>query len=296
MERVPAIWGTGRMIDYVWPSASGDEQRQAWMRRLQVASATPRVAIAFMDMAFEIDVRSVAPVVNVPTLILHSPRDQVCRIENARFLARAIPGAEYIELSGSDHVPWGDCLDEIVADVREFLTGTREAPEPERVLATILFTDIVDSTRRATELGDARWRDLLQRHHDTIRAQLVRFRGHELDTAGDGFFAKFDGPARAIRCATAAVDAVRSIGIDIRAGVHTGECEFIGDKLGGIAVHIGARVAGAAGANEVLVSSTVKDLVAGSGIQFGDRGEHQLKGVAGTWRLFAVVPASRNGG
>ena len=221
MERVPARWGSGgTMIDYVWPSAKGDEQRCAWMRRLQVAAATPRVAVAFMDMAFGIDVRDVAPVVNVPTLILHSPRDQVCHVENARFLARTIPGAEYIELGGGDHVPWGDCLDEIVADIREFLTGTREAPEPDRVLATILFTDIVGSTRRAAELGDARWRDLLQRHHDTVRRQLVRFRGHELDTAGDGFFASFDGPARAIRCAAATVDAVRSIGIDIRAGVH----------------------------------------------------------------------------
>ncbi len=296
MERVPATWGSGRMIDYIWPSASGDEQRYAWMRRLQVASATPRVAIAFMDMAFDIDVRNVAPVVNVPTLILHSPRDQVCHIENARFLARTIPGAEYFELSGRDHVPWGDCLDEVVADVREFLTGTREAPEPERILATILFTDIVDSTRRAAELGDARWRDLLQRHHDTIREQLLRFRGLELDTAGDGFFARFDGPARAIRCAAAAVDAVRSIGIDIRAGIHTGECEVIGDKLGGIAVHIGARVAAAARPGEILVSSTVKDLVAGSGIQFDDRGEHQLKGLAGEWRLFAVMPASRSSG
>jgi len=294
MERVPAAWGSGSMIEYIWPSASGDEQRYAWMRRLQVAAATPRVAVAFMDMAFGIDVRDVAPVVNVPVLILHSPRDQVCHVENARFLARTIPGARYLELSGSDHVPWGDCLEEIVAEIREFVTGTREASEPDRALATILFTDIVDSTRRAVELGDARWRDVLQRHHDTIRGQLARFRGHELDTAGDGFFASFDGPARAIRCATAAVDAVRSLGIEIRAGVHTGECEFIGDKLGGVAVHIGARVAASAGPGEVLVSSTVKDLVAGSGIQFDGRGEHQLKGVAETWRLFAVT-SSRTG-
>jgi class 3 adenylate cyclase len=289
MARVPKTWGSGAMIDYIWPSVSGDEHRYAWMRRMEVEAATPRVAAAFMDMAFGIDVRDVAPTVNVPTLILHSPRDQVCNVENARFLAREISGARYVELTGRDHIPWGDCMDEIVAHMREFLTGTREAPEPERALATILFTDIVDSTTRATNLGDKRWRDVLERHHETIRRELTRFRGRELDTAGDGFFASFDGPARAIRCAVAAVDAVRPLGIEIRAGVHTGECERFGDKLGGIAVHIGARVASAALPGEVLVSSTVKDLVSGSGIEFVDRGEHQLKGIPGTWRLFAAA-------
>ena len=288
MARVPQRWGTAGMIDYVWPSVSGDEERYAWMRRMQVAAATPRVAIAFMDMAFGIDVRDVARTVTTPTLILHSPRDKVCHVENARFLAREIRDATYVELTGKDHVPWGDSLEEVVANTREFLTGTREAPEPERVLATILFTDIVDSTRLAAELGDKRWRDVLERHHEVVRRELVRFRGRELDTAGDGFFASFDGPARAIRCAVAVVGAVRALGIDIRAGIHTGECERIGDKLGGIAVHIGARVASASRAGEVLVSSTVKDLVSGSGIGFEDRGEHHLKGVPGTWRLFAV--------
>ena len=182
----------------------------------------------------------------------------------------------------------GDSMEEVVAHIREFLTGAREAPEPERALATILFTDIVDSTRLAGELGDKRWRDVLERHHEAIRRELTRFRGREVDTAGDGFFASFDGPARAIRCAVAVVGAVHTLGIEIRAGVHTGECERIGDKLGGIAVHIGARVASASRAGEVLVSSTVKDLVSGSGIGFEDRGEHHLKGVPGTWRLFAV--------
>jgi pimeloyl-ACP methyl ester carboxylesterase len=290
MARLPEIWGSGAMIDYIWPSVSGDEQRYAWMRRLQVEAATPRVAIAFMDMAFAIDVRDVAPTVNVPTLLLHSPRDQVCHIENARFLAREIPGARYVELTGRDHVPWGDSLEEVVAYIREFLTGTRESPEPERALATILFTDLVDSTRHASNLGDKRWRDLLERHHEAIRRELTRFRGRELDTAGDGFFASFDGPARAIRCAAAAIDAVRPLGIEIRAGVHTGECERVGEKLGGIAVHIGARIATAAAPGEVLVSSTVKDLVAGSGIAFQDRGRHQLKGIQDAWHLFAVVP------
>jgi len=295
MARVPEIWGSSqsRMIEYVWPSASGDESRHAWMRRLQVAAATPRVAIAFMDMAFGIDVRDVAPTVSVPTLILHSPHDQVCHIENARFLEREIPGARLVQLEGTDHVPWGDCAGEVLAQIREFLTGAREAFQPERALATILFTDIIDSTRRAADLGDKRWHELLERHHEAIRRELARYRGRELDTAGDGFFASFDGPARAIRCAAAAVAAVRPLGLEIRAGLHTGECERIGEKLGGIAVHIGARVASAAHPGEVLVSSTVKDLVSGSGIEFEDRGEHHLKGIAGAWRLFAVARDSR---
>ncbi len=291
MAMVPEIWGSARSraIDYIWPSAIGDDVRRAWMRRLQVAAATPRVAIAFMDMAFGIDVRDVAPTINVPTLILHSPHDQVCHVENARFLAREIPGARFIELAGADHVPWGDCLEEVVDHTREFLTGTREAAEPDRALATILFTDIVDSTQRASALGDKRWHELLERHHEAIRRELARYRGRELDTAGDGFFASFDGPARAIRCAVAAVAAVRPLGIEIRAGLHTGECERVGEKLAGIAVHIGARVASAARAGEVLVSSTVKDLVSGSGIEFEDRGEHQLKGISDRWHLFAVA-------
>ena len=248
MARVPEIWGSSgsRMIDYIWPSASGDESRYACMRRLQVAAATPRVTIAFMDMAFGIDVRDVASTVKVPTLVLHSPHDQVCHVENARFVARVVAGAQQVELAGTGHVPGGDCMEEVVAHIREFLTGTREPPEPERALATILFTDIVDSTQRAADLGDKRWRELLESHHETIRRELARYRGRELDTAGDGFFASFDGPARAIRCATAAVAAVRVLGVEIRAGLHIGECERIEETLGGIAVHIGARVASAA--------------------------------------------------
>jgi class 3 adenylate cyclase len=180
-------------------------------------------------------------------------------------------------------------MEEVVAHIREFLTGTREPPEPERALATVLFTDIVDSTQRAADLGDKRWRELLERHHEAIRRELARYRGRELGTAGDGFFASFDGPARAVRCAAAAVAAVRPLGLEIRAGLHTGECERVGETLGGIAVHIGARVASAAHAGEVLVSSTVKDLVSGSGIEFEDRGEHQLKGISDRWHLFAVA-------
>ena len=291
MARVPELWGSGAgMIGYVWPSAAEDEQLHAWMGRLQVEAATPRVAVAFMDMAHEIDVRDVAPAISVPTLVLHSPHDAVCHVENARFLGRTIRGATYAELSGVDHVVWGDCADEIVAHTREFLTGAREAPEPERALATILFTDIVGSTALAGELGDRRWRELLERHHEAVRRELVRFRGRELDTAGDGFFASFDGPARAIRCAESAIEAVRPLGLEIRAGIHTGECERVGEKLGGIAVHIGARVASQAGPGEVLVSGTVHDLVAGSGLAFEDRGRTALKGVPGEWRLYAVTP------
>jgi class 3 adenylate cyclase len=254
---------------------------------------TPRDATAFMNMAFDIDVRDVAPAVRVPTLIVHTVDDLICHVENARFLARLIPGAHYVELPGNVHIPWAEAAtaDDILAEIREFLTGVREAPEPDRVLATVLFTDIVGSTERAAELGDRRWRELLESHHATIRRQLARYRGREIDTAGDGFFASFDGPARAIRCARAAVTAVRGAGLEIRAGVHTGECELVGDKLAGVAVHIGARVASKAGPGEILVSGTVHDLVAGSGIELESRGSTELKGVPGEWRLYRVSDA-----
>jgi len=240
-------------------------------------------------MAFEIDVRDVVSAIRVPTLIVHSTGDRICHVEAARFLARTIPGARYVELESEDHVPWGENADEILAEIREFLTGVREAPDPDRVLATVLFTDIVGSTERARALGDRGWRDLLDRHHDVVRHELVRFGGREIDTAGDGFLAAFDGPARAIRCACAVVAGVRALGLEVRAGVNTGECEVIGEKLAGAAVHVGARVAAEAAAGEVLVSSTVRDLVAGSGIELVDRGLFTLKGVEGERRLFAAV-------
>jgi class 3 adenylate cyclase len=239
-------------------------------------------------MAFDIDVRHVAPVINVPTLIVHTTGDQICHVENARFLARTIPGARYVELPGADHVPWF-APDEVLGEIREFLTGRREAPVPDRVLATVLFTDLVGSTELATSLGDRRWRDLLEQHHARVRRELERFGGKELDTAGDGFFAMFDGPARAIRCARAIVEAVAPLGLEVRAGLHTGEVEVLDDKVAGIAVNIGARVAAQANAGEVLASGTVRDLVAGSGILFEERGTVQLKGVPGEWRLFNVA-------
>jgi class 3 adenylate cyclase/pimeloyl-ACP methyl ester carboxylesterase len=289
MRELPERWGRALAADRFFPEDPDPEATQRWFGRLQTASMTPRDAIAFMSMAMDIDVRHVVPSVRVPTLIVHRVDDPICHVENARFLAANIPQARYVELAGNLHIPWaGSGGDEILEEIREFLTGVRESPEPDRILATVLFTDIVGSTERATQLGDRRWREVLEAHHSAVRRQLERFRGRELDTAGDGFLASFDGPARAIRCAGAAIEAVRRLGLDIRAGVHTGECEVVGDKLAGIAVHIGARVAGRAGPGEVLVSSTVRDLVAGSGLVFEDRGAAALKGVPGEWRLYAV--------
>ena len=290
METLPERWGkSGANVTYFIPSAGNDPRLQDWWRRLMVESASPGTAIAFMRMAFEIDVRDIVASIRVPTLILHRQGDHVCHVENARYLAKRIPGARYLELDGDDHIPWGQNGDEIASEIQEFLTGARESPTPDRVLATVLFTDLVGSTERAVAVGDRRWAGLLETHHAAVRRELARFRGREIDTAGDGFLASFDGPARAIRCASAAIDSVRGLGLEIRAGVHTGECEIVGEKLGGIAVHIGARVAAKATAGEILVSGTVKDLVAGSGIAFEDRGVAELKGVPGSWPLFAVA-------
>jgi class 3 adenylate cyclase len=288
MATLPEWWGKGLGIDVLAPSVAGQEWARAWLGRVQMHSNTPGGAEAFMRMAFDIDVRHVAGAINVPTLIVHATGDKVCHVENARFLARTIPRARYVELPGADHVPWFE-PDDVLAEIREFLTGQREAPTPDRVLATVLFTDLVGSTALAAELGDRRWRDLLAQHHAAVRRELERFGGRELDTAGDGFFASFDGPARAIRCARAIVEAVRPLGLEMRAGLHTGEVELLGGKVAGIAVNIGARVAANAAAGEVLVSGTVRDLVAGSGIAFDDRGVAQLKGVPGEWRLSAVA-------
>jgi len=271
------------------PSRGDDPFVTEWFVRLKLQSASPAAAEAFMRMAHEIDVRHVVPAIRVPTLILHAVDDQICHVENARYLAGTIPGARYVELPGGDHVMYAELADVALAEIREFLTGVREAPEPDRVLATVLFTDLVGSTERATELGDRRWRERLEAHHAAVRRELGRFGGREIDTAGDGFLSSFDGPARAIRCACAVVGAVSDLGLEVRAGVHTGECEVIGDKLAGVAVHIGARVAGCAGAGEVLVSSTVRDLIAGSGIELEDRGLRSLKGVEDERRLYAVV-------
>ena len=291
MASIPERFSSGVGIYAIAPSVAGQEWAREWRAKVVRHAATPSSAEAFMRMAFEIDVRHVAPAINVPTLVLHAVGDRVCHVENARFLAQAIAGATYVELPGDDHVPWFD-PEPTLAEIREFLTGRREAGSPDRVLATVLFTDLVGSTERAAELGDRRWRDLLEQHHATIRRELERYDGRELDTAGDGFFATFDGPARAIRCAGAIVDAVGSLGLQVRAGLHTGEVELVDGKVAGIAVNIGARVAARAGPGEVLVSGTVRDLVAGSGLEFEDRGAAPLKGIPGEWRLFAVARAS----
>jgi pimeloyl-ACP methyl ester carboxylesterase len=271
------------------PSRGDDPRLLEWFTRLKVQSASPAAAEAFMRMAHDIDVREVVPTIRVPTLILHSVGDQVCHVENARYLARTIPGARYVELPGADHVIYAELADLALAEIREFLTGVREGPEPDRVLATVLFTDLVGSTDRARELGDRRWRDLLEAHHAAVRHELERFGGRELDTAGDGFLSVFDGPARAIRCAKAVVSVVAGLGLQVRAGVHTGECEVLGEKLAGLAVHVGARVSAQAQPGEVLVSGTVRDLIAGSGIELEDRGLHTLKGIDEERRLYAVV-------
>ena len=275
-----------------FPSTAGDPEVRAFQARAIRLSVSPGSLAALRRMNFEIDIRDVLPTIRVPTLVLHRTGDRAVPVEVSRFVAQRIPGATYHELDGVDHFPWSADADALVAAVREFAELVwREKPwqevESDRVLATILFTDIVGATEKALALGDARWRELLSEHHVRVRGQLARFRGREIDTAGDGFFASFDGPARAIRCACAVRDALGELGIEIRAGLHAGECELIDGKAGGVAVHIGARVAAEARPGEVLVSSTVKDLVAGSGIRFEDRGLHSLKSV-GEWHLFTV--------
>jgi pimeloyl-ACP methyl ester carboxylesterase len=287
-------WGKPAPVFFA-PSRKDDPALMDWLGRLERSAASPAAAAAFMRMGSEIDVRAVAPSIHVPTLVMHSQRDPIVPFEQGRWLADTIPGARFVELVGQDHVPWFDVADQVIDEISEFLTGTREPAEPEQVLATVLFTDIVGSTGRAQEVGDRRWRDLLEQHHTAVRAELTRHRGREIDTAGDGFFASFDGPARGIRCAVAVLEALDRIGVPARSGLHTGECEVVGDKLTGIAVHTGARVAEQASAGEVLVSQTVRDLVAGSGIEFDDRGLHTLKGLAEPRRLFAVKSTTASG-
>jgi class 3 adenylate cyclase len=287
IDELERNWAERMDLDKLAPSEDDafKDRLATYFRR----SASPGAAAALMRMNTEIDVRDVLPTIQAPTLVLHRKDDLDASVEEGRWIAGRIPGAKFVELSGDAHTLWGGDTDSIVDEIEEFLTGARRGPEPDRVLATVLFTDIVGSTERAREVGDRRWRELLERHHGLVRHHLERYHGREVDTAGDGFLATFDGPARAIRCASAAVNGVRSLGLEIRAGVHTGECELLGDKAAGLAVHTGARVASVAGPGEVLVSQTVKDLVAGSGLEFEDRGAHELKGVPGEWRLFAVA-------
>jgi pimeloyl-ACP methyl ester carboxylesterase len=281
-------WGQGFLLPMMAPSLVEDPYQMELQGRYERMAASPGSAIALLRMNAEIDVRDILSAIRVPTLVLHREGDKLVRVGNGRYIAEHIPGAEYVELPGTDHAPWVGETEATLGRIQEFLTGTRAAPVADRVLATVLFTDIVGSTARAADLGDRAWRDVLGRFYALVRRELSRFRGIEVDTAGDGFLASFDGPARAIQCACAIRDGVGDLGINLRAGVHTGECERMADGLSGIAVHIGARVADVAEPGEVVVSSTVKDLVAGSGIEFRDRGEHTLKGVPDSWRLYGV--------
>lgn len=290
LEQIRSGWGNSPVgLDTRAPSRRNDQAFRDWWTRYLTRSATPKAALAFTQMNALIDVRDVLPAIRVPSLIMHSAGDRQLNVEGSRYIARQIPGAKYVEYAGDDHLPWAGDTDAILGDIEEFLTGARHAAEPDRVLATVMFVDIVRSTERAAEIGDRKWRNLLEAFYALVRRNLERHRGREIDTAGDGFFGTFDGPARAVRCAQGIGNEVSALGIAIRAGVHTGEVEVIDGKVGGIAVHIGARVAGEAGAGEVVVSSTVKDLVAGSGIRFEDRGLRTLKGVPGQWHLFGAL-------
>ena len=293
LTNIERHWGTPKGLDAtIWaPSIVHDEAAVAKFAAYLRGAASPGAAAAVLRMNREIDVRHVLPSVRVPTLIVHRTGDRWISVELARDMARRIRDAKLVELPGADHVMWLGDQDAILDEVEQFLTGARHGPDSDRVLATVMFTDVVESTERATALGDRHWREILESYYALVRRELDRFRGREIDTAGDGFLATFDGPARAVRCACTISREVASLGIQIRAGLHTGEVELMGEKVAGVAVHIGARVATHAPAGEVLVSSTVKDLVAGSGIQFADRGVHALKGVPGEWRLFLVAVA-----
>jgi class 3 adenylate cyclase/pimeloyl-ACP methyl ester carboxylesterase len=284
-----SMWGTGAYEQLVNPDMPWNEEIRASWARMERLAASPQTVERMWPLVAEMDVRSVLPTIRVPTLVVQHADDAMIPADAGKYIADNIPGAKYVELPGRNlyHVvePWRSSFHEIT----KFLTGEQTEVADDRVLATVLFTDIVDSTRRAAEVGDREWRALLDAHDAVVRAQLSRFRGREVNTSGDGFLATFDGPQRAIRCAMAIRDAVQALGIQIRAGLHTGEVERRGDDIGGIAVHLGARVSALAGPNDVLVSSTLRDLVIGSGLEFDDRGAHQLKGVPGEWRLFGVV-------
>jgi pimeloyl-ACP methyl ester carboxylesterase len=282
-------WGGEVDPSTLAPSLALDEAFKQELARYFRLSASPGSALALAKMNTQIDVRQVLPTIRVPTLVLHRTGDMDANIAEGKYIAERIPGAKFVELPGVDHLPWAGNQEDILDEIEEFLTGIRPVPQPDRMLATVLFTDIVGSTERAASLGDKAWRDALEQHHALVRRELAHFRGQEISTTGDGFLATFDGPARAVRCAVTIRDRLRESGLEVRAGVHTGECERMGDNIGGLAVHIGARVAGLAGPGEVLASSTVKDLVSGSGIVFEDRGSQSLKGVPGEWRLFRVA-------
>jgi class 3 adenylate cyclase len=288
-QYIDSAWGSGESLQMFAPTMKDDLAFKEWWGKFERLGGSPGAVKTLILMDRQIDITDVLPSVNVPSLIIHRRDDMLVDVEAGRLLAERIPNAQYVELEGVDHMPWvGENSNQILDAMAQFLTGEWPPIEAERILTTVLFTDIVESTKLAAEMGDQRWRDLLERHNSLVRVELNRFRGQEIDTAGDGFFAIFDRPTRAIHCACAIREAVASLGIAIRAGLHTGECEVLADKVSGIAVNIGARVMGQASPGEVLVTSTVRDLVAGSDLHFVDRDVHALSGVPGEWRLCAV--------
>lgn len=282
-------WGGVTDLDTLAPSMINDARFRQWWAAYLRRSASPADALALAQMNTQVDIRNILSAIHLPTLIIHRTGDMDSNVEGSRYMSSKISGAKYVELPGNDHLPWVGDSQKILNEIEIFLTGELHVSEPERILATLLFTDIVGSTEMATSLGDTHWHYLLDRHHEIVRKELVRYRGQEVATTGDGFLATFDGPARAIRCACAIRDALRQSGITIRAGLHTGECELMNDNIGGIAVHLCSRVMSKANDDEVLITQTVKDLVAGSRIKFESRGKHSLKGIMGEWELFSVV-------
>lgn len=288
MEGIVKQWGQGLVASSVAPSQLADPSFMEWAGRLERLAASPATIRRIFELIGEVDVRDVLPSIRVPTLVMHRTEDSAIKVEHSRYIASKIPGSRYVELEGGDNMFSVGDWEALIGEIEEFLTGTRHEREPDRMLATVLFTDICDSTRKAAEMGDRGWRFLLERHDALFRQALDRHRGREVKRTGDGFLATFDGPARAIRCAASIADAMASLGLQVRAGLHTGELEVMDGDLGGLAVHIASRVMNCAGPNEVLVSGTVKDLVVGSGIEFEDRGERELRGVPGEWRLYAV--------
>jgi class 3 adenylate cyclase len=288
-ELVGPMWGQGATIEIFSPSMAGDPRAREFQARFERQAASPMRVRQLFAMFLDTDVRGALPLIQAPTLVLHRRQDRAVNYRAARWLAAQIEGSRYTELEGEDHFPWVGDSNSALEAIEEFLTGVRPGPAPERVLATVLFTDIVDSTRLATEIGDRRWRDLLEEHQQLVRDQLRRFEGREVKTTGDGFLAVFDGPTRAAECARAIVDDVPSLGIEVRAGLHTGEVELMGDDIGGIAVHVAARIAALADARTVLASRTVRDLAVGSGVAFESAGSHTLKGVPDEWEIYSVA-------
>lgn len=288
LEEIESGWGTPLDIDRRIPSLASNQRFRRWWAKFMRAGASPASAAALTKMNYQIDVRPILPSIRVPTLILHAKRDRIVDVTAGRYLAQHTPDARLVEFDTDDHVPFGDSMGQVLDETQRFVTGRSEVYSDDRIVSTIMFTDIVDSTRVVAEMGDTVWRDALEAHHAAVRGELAVHRGTEIKTTGDGFHATFDGPARAIRCGQAICQSIEALGLEVRVGIHTGECVRSGDELEGIAVHIAARIGGLAGAGQVLVSQTVRDLVAGSGIQFENRGVHQLKGVEGEWSVCAA--------